>query len=262
MKLLMLLREEGTTVPSVPTLGFSRSGAASGAHQLSHRSTQLQRQLELGKAEAGLQNPRTPSPPDAERGTQRSISAFAQSVCSLFLWEDKGENVKPCKTTMAAEKNVAPFKTKKSWNPRGDCSVGWWCRPNKCQVLWGWITVSLSWSDILRAAGCHGMATEGKKLLQSRKKTNLKKIFQRLANKVSLALRLGIAPKFSLSPSDKALQPGMRVRCVGGERTYLPGLENICIVMRRKCFLLWALLQETFFLAFMIVSCCLGLPRC
>lgn len=85
MKLLMLLREEGTTVPSVPTLRFSRSGAASGAHQLSHCSTQLQRQLELGKAEAGLQNPRTSSPPDAERGTQRSISAFAQSVCSLFL---------------------------------------------------------------------------------------------------------------------------------------------------------------------------------
>lgn len=85
MKLLMLLWEEGTTVSSVPTLRFLRSGAASDAHQLSHRSTQLQRQLELGKAEAGLQNPRTTSPPDAKRGMERSASAFAQSVCSLFL---------------------------------------------------------------------------------------------------------------------------------------------------------------------------------
>lgn len=47
------------------------------------------------------------------------------------------------------------------------------------------------------------------------------KIFQRPASKVLLALSLGIAPKFSLSPSDKALQPEMRVRCVGGEHTYL-----------------------------------------
>lgn len=64
------------------------------------------------------------------------------------------------------------------------------------------------------------MATEGKKWLQSRKKIKKKKSL-RPASKVLLALSLGIAPKLSLSLSDKALQPEMRVRCVGGEHAYL-----------------------------------------
>lgn len=86
--------------------------------------------------------------------------------------------------------------------------------------------------------------------------------FQAVANKVSLALRLGMAPKSSLSPSDKALQPGMRVRCVGAVHVSVSGLENICTVVPRKSFLLWALLQKTSFLAFTTVPCSLGLPRC
>lgn len=71
-----------------------------------------------------------------------------------------------------------------------------------------------------------------------------------------------MAPKCSLSPSDKALQPGMRVRCVGAVHVSVSGLENTCTVVPRKSFLLWALLQKTSFLAFTTVPCSLGLPRC
>lgn len=186
--------------------------------------------------------------------------AFVPSICGLFLPEDKGENVKPSKTTsVTAKKCWSPFKTEaRAGSPevpraQSECSVGRWHRPSRCQTLWGWITVSPSRSDILRAAGCHGMATQGRKPLQSREKTNFKKTFQTVANKVSLALCLGMAPKSSLSPSDKALQPEMRVRCVGGVHVSVSGLENMCTVVARKSFLLWALFQKTSFLAFTTV---------
>lgn len=47
-----------------------------------------------------------------------------------------------------------------------------------------------------------------------------------------------------------------------GVHVSVPGLENICTVMPRKTFLLWALLPKTFYIASTTVPCCLGLPRC
>lgn len=107
--------------------------------------------------------------------------------------------------------------------------------------------------------GHAGQETAPKKRENKFKK---KKIFQTVANKVSLALRLGMAPKSSLSPWDRALEPGMRVTCVGAVHVSVSGLENMCAVVPRKSFLLWALLQKTSFLAFTTVPGSLGLPRC
>lgn len=108
------------------------------------------------------------------------------SLCTVCLlpFALRSENVKLCKTILALKKkknkNELPSKLKRAAGttevPEAQtyCSAGWWRYPKKLtsQKLWDWITVSLSWSGFLGAAGCHGMAMEGKKWLQSRKKTN------------------------------------------------------------------------------------------
>lgn len=141
----------------------------------------LQTHLGFCRAEADLENPHTPSPLDAKRGTNRSISVSVWSVCSFFLWEDTGENIKPCKTISVAEKMLSCLQNRKELQAQRS-------PPHKLTATWDGDATATSvrhsglWSQshragrISSAAACHGMAMEGKELLRSRKKTNLENL--------------------------------------------------------------------------------------